>query len=61
MWRNVPLPETHLAAIATGLALHRGRRWILPLSRRRCLGAGVVVTALGLGTALRSVAPVGRR
>lgn len=55
-WRNVPLPEPHLAALVVGAVLERRRPW--PLRRRRwsrAVGWPLVAVGAGLvGAAVRT-------
>src|SRR5215216_3327331 len=53
-WRNVPLPEPHVAGILASGVLHLARRWRLPGSRWLYSGAGW--TLVGTGVALSASA-----
>lgn len=55
-WRNVPLPEPHLAALALGVLLERRRPWPLPGGgSRRAIGWSLVAGGATLvGAAVRA-------
>jgi protein-S-isoprenylcysteine O-methyltransferase Ste14 len=53
--RNVPLPEPHLAGMATGIWLHRARPWELPGTRRGHRLAGSILVAAGSYLIVRAV------
>lgn len=53
-WRNLPLPEPHLAAFTLAAALDRRRPWPLPGGRRR-RAAGAVIGAGGAWVIARAV------
>ncbi len=48
-WRNVPLPEPYLIALAAGAVLQAAVPWLLPVPSVVMLPAGVLLVAIGLG------------
>jgi protein-S-isoprenylcysteine O-methyltransferase Ste14 len=53
-WKNIPLPEPHLAGILASGMLHLTRPWRLPGSQRLYSGAGWIL--LGTGVAISASA-----
>jgi protein-S-isoprenylcysteine O-methyltransferase Ste14 len=59
-WGNVPLPRSHLAALAAGLVLQRVRPRTLPIPRRPSVAVGLVSVCLSVLVAAWSVLAMGR-
>jgi protein-S-isoprenylcysteine O-methyltransferase Ste14 len=54
IWKNIPLPEPHIAGILASGMLHLTRPWRLPGSQRLYSGAGWIL--LGTGVAISASA-----
>lgn len=60
-WRNVPVPEWHVAGLLGGGALHGLRPWSLPIDRPAGLAVGSVLLFVSLVVVGWSVRAVGRQ
>lgn len=60
-WRNVPVPEWHVAGLLGGGVLHGLRPWSLPIDRLAGLVGGSVLVFVGLVVVGWSVRTVGRQ
>jgi protein-S-isoprenylcysteine O-methyltransferase Ste14 len=60
-WRNVPVPEWHVAGLLGGGVLHWLRPWSLPIVRPAGLAVGGVLVFVGLVMVGWSVRSVGRQ
>lgn len=60
-WRNVPVPEAHVAGLLVGGVLHVLRPWSLPVEPPPALAVGSVLVVVGLVLVGWSVRVVGRQ
>lgn len=60
-WRNVPVPEWHVAGLVGGGVLHWLRPWFLPIDRPAGMAVGSVLVFGGLVLVGWSVHVVGRQ
>lgn len=60
-WRNVPVPEAHVAGLLGGGVLHVLRPWSLPIDPTAGLSVGSVLVFVGLVLVGWSVSVVGRQ
>lgn len=60
-WRNVPVPEWHVAGLLGGGVLHGLRPWPLPIDRPAGIAVGSVLVFVGLVLVGWSVRVVGRQ
>lgn len=54
-WKNIPLPEPHIAGVLASGVLQLTRPWRLPGSQRRCRGAGWVLIGTGVAISASAV------
>lgn len=59
-WKNIPLPEAHIAGVLASVALHLTCPWKVPGSRRLYSGAGWALVETGVAISASAVRAASR-